>query len=110
MRIPERPCAGWPARGQPVATRPGQGGWRTDTGGAPWARSTAGPMRRLRLEVGYAQMDAIEVWNGPWTPDDDPQCPHGTICWSRARGPAKGCRRSETATPTAPQVIGLPHN
>jgi predicted metal-dependent phosphoesterase TrpH len=63
-------------------------------------------------KFGYAGMDAIEVWNGPWTPDDEAavQMWNGMLVQA-ARGrerwlPAMG----DSDAHSVPQVIGLPHN
>jgi hypothetical protein len=51
-------------------------------------------------KFGYERLDAVEVWNGPWTPDDDAPSRPGTTCSSPTRAPATGCRPSATATRT----------
>lgn len=58
---------------------------------------------------GYAGLDAVEVWNGPWTPDDDAVL----AAWDnllvstggRTWLPAVGASDAHSD----PQVIGLPH-
>ena len=60
---------------------------------------------------GYDQVDAIEVWNGPWTPDDELALGLWDVLLAeRARGgrwiPAIGNSDAHGEA----QVIGLPHN
>jgi predicted metal-dependent phosphoesterase TrpH len=62
-------------------------------------------------KFGYAGMDAVEVWNGPWTPDDEVavQMWNGMLVESARTGqwlPAMG----DSDAHSDPQVIGLPHN
>jgi len=63
-------------------------------------------------KFGYDGMDAVEVWNGPWTADDEVavQMWNGMLV-EAARGakrwiPAMG----DSDAHSVPQVIGLPHN
>jgi hypothetical protein len=62
-------------------------------------------------KFGYAGMDAVEVWNGPWTADDEVavQMWNGLLVESARTGrwlPAMG----DSDAHSEPQVIGLPHN
>jgi hypothetical protein len=62
-------------------------------------------------KFGYTEMDAIEVWNGPWTPDDDATVSTwDNLLVAGARTgdwiPAVG----DSDAHSEPQVIGLPHN
>jgi hypothetical protein len=57
-------------------------------------------------KFGYAGMDAIEVWNGPWTPDDEAVLANWdnlivSGSWIPAVGDSDGHSESD--------VIGLPH-
>ena len=67
-----------------------------------------------RWKFGYDEADAVEVWNGPWTADDESavdtwdamlvQATHGggSSRWLPAMG--------NSDAHSVPQVIGLPHN
>jgi hypothetical protein len=63
-------------------------------------------------KFGYAQADAVEVWNGPWTGDDDSAVDtwDGMLVESVRTGgrwlPAMG----DSDAHSEPQVVGLPHN
>jgi hypothetical protein len=67
-----------------------------------------------RWKFGYDEADAVEVWNGPWTADDESavdtwdamlvQATHGG--GNRRWLPAMG----NSDAHSVPQVIGLPHN
>lgn len=62
-------------------------------------------------KFGYSGMDAVEVWNGPWTPDDEVavQMWDGMLVQSARTGrwlPAMG----DSDAHSVPQVIGLPQN
>jgi hypothetical protein len=62
-------------------------------------------------KFGYAGMDAVEVWNGPWTADDDAVIAgwDNLLVASGRSGnwiPAVG----DSDAHSEPQVIGLPHN
>jgi hypothetical protein len=62
-------------------------------------------------KFGYDGMDAVEVWNGPWTADDEVavQMWNGMLVESARTGqwlPAMG----DSDAHSEPQVIGLPHN
>jgi hypothetical protein len=61
-----------------------------------------------RWKFGYAEVDAIEVWNGPWTPDDEAslQMWDGLLTERRRWIPAVGDSDSHKEG----QVIGLPQN
>ena len=68
-----------------------------------------GPCLGCRWKFGYAvHVDAIEVWNGPWTPDDEAslQLWDGLPVERRRWIPAVGDSDSHTEG----QVIGLPQN
>jgi hypothetical protein len=60
---------------------------------------------------GYAGLDAVEVWNGPWTADDEAVVANwDSLLVAGARSghwlPAVG----DSDAHSEPQVIGLPHN
>jgi predicted metal-dependent phosphoesterase TrpH len=62
-------------------------------------------------KFGYAGIDAVEVWNGPWTADDEAVVANwdGLLAASARTGkwlPAVG----DSDAHSEPQVIGLPHN
>jgi hypothetical protein len=62
-------------------------------------------------KFGYTGMDAIEVWNGPWTADDEAVVTNwDSLLVAGARTgrwtPAVG----DSDAHSEPQVIGLPHN
>jgi hypothetical protein len=63
-------------------------------------------------KFGYAGMDAVEVWNGPWTADDEVavQMWNGMLAEAVSSGgrwlPAMG----DSDAHSVPQVIGLPQN
>jgi predicted metal-dependent phosphoesterase TrpH len=63
-------------------------------------------------KFGYAKVDAVEVWNGPWTADDEiaVQMWDGMLVQAAHNGgqwlPAMG----DSDAHSEPQVIGLPHN
>jgi hypothetical protein len=59
-------------------------------------------------KFGYAHVDAIEVWNGPWTPDDEAslQLWDGLLVEQRRWIPAVGDSDSHKEG----QAIGLPQN
>jgi hypothetical protein len=62
-------------------------------------------------KFGYAGLDAIEVWNGPWTLDDEAVVANwdGLLVAGARSGnwiPAVG----DSDAHNVPQVIGLPHN
>lgn len=61
-----------------------------------------------RWKFGYRQVDAIEVWNGPWTPDDETalQMWDGLLAERRRWIPAVGGSDSHEES----QAIGLPQN
>ena len=73
----------------------------------PYAPFVAGSWR-----FGYDDADAVEVWNGPWTPDDECAVAtwdsmlissvHGRQRWLPAMG--------NSDAHAEPQLIGLPHN
>jgi predicted metal-dependent phosphoesterase TrpH len=54
----------------------------------------------------YAGMDAIEVWNGPWTADDEAVIANWDSQIVKNYLPAVG----DSDAHSEPQVIGLPHN
>jgi hypothetical protein len=64
-------------------------------------------------KFGYDQADAVEVWNGPWTADDE----SAVDTWdAMLASPANGGNRrwlpamGNSDAHSVPQVIGLPHN
>lgn len=74
------------------------------------------PYVACQWKFGYEQADAVEVWNGPWTYDDE----SAVDTWDSQlavalRGSGNGDRSWRPAmgnsdAHSAPQVIGLPHN
>ncbi|HZD71694.1 MAG TPA: CehA/McbA family metallohydrolase [Actinomycetes bacterium] len=69
------------------------------------------PCLACAWKFGYEGMDAIEVWNGPWTLDDEVavQLWNGMLVQAAHGGrwlPAMG----NSDAHSEPQVIGLPHN
>jgi len=68
------------------------------------------PFVGCRWKFGYAGFDAVEVWNGPWTPDDEIALAHWDALLVEHRGrngawlPAIGSSDSHREG----QVIGLP--
>ncbi|MDN3358882.1 CehA/McbA family metallohydrolase [Actinomadura sp. DC4] len=66
------------------------------------------PFAGGRWKFGYDEVDAIEVWNGPWTPDDETalQMWDGLLAEGRRWIPAVGDSDSHREG----QVIGLPQN
>jgi hypothetical protein len=62
-------------------------------------------------KFGYADMDAVEVWNGPWTLDDEVavQLWNGMLVQAAHGGPWLPAMGDSDAH-SEPQVIGLPHN
>lgn len=81
-------------------------------GGIAVAAHPFTPCLACNWKFGYAGLDAVEVWNGPWTPDDElavamwdgmlVQSAHGRAAWLPATG--------NSDAHSEPQVIGLPHN
>ncbi|MDX3855192.1 CehA/McbA family metallohydrolase [Streptomyces sp. AK02-01A] len=69
------------------------------------------PYIASQWKFGYAEADAVEVWNGPWTYDDE----SAVDTWDALLGEAM--RRGDGWQPaignsdahSEPQVIGLPH-
>jgi hypothetical protein len=65
-----------------------------------------------RWKFGYDESDAVEVWNGPWTTDDE----SAVDTWdSMLVDSVRGNRRwlpamGNSDAHSEPQVIGLPHN
>jgi hypothetical protein len=69
------------------------------------------PCLACAWKFGYEGMDAVEVWNGPWTLDDElaVQLWNGMLVQAGRGGrwlPAMG----NSDAHNEPQVIGLPHN
>ncbi|MGA5818002.1 CehA/McbA family metallohydrolase [Kitasatospora sp. NPDC094028] len=70
------------------------------------------PYVACQWKFGYEQADAVEVWNGPWTYDDesavDTWDSRLAVALRHGRGwtPAMG----NSDAHSAPQVIGSPHN
>ncbi len=70
------------------------------------------PYVACRWKFGYEQADAVEVWTGPWTVDDE----SSVNTWDSML--ADSARKKDRWLPamgnsdahSAPQVIGLPHN
>src|SRR6266542_3819165 len=69
------------------------------------------PCLACAWKFGYAGMDAVEVWNGPWTLDDEVavQLWNGMLVEAAHGGPWLPAMGNSDAH-TQPQVIGLPHN
>jgi hypothetical protein len=69
------------------------------------------PCLACAWKFGYAGMDAIEVWNGPWTLDDEValQLWNGMLVESARGGPWLPAVGNSDAHAEA-DVIGLPHN
>ncbi|MFF3075205.1 CehA/McbA family metallohydrolase [Kitasatospora sp. NPDC057936] len=70
------------------------------------------PYVACQWKFGYEQADAVEVWNGPWTYDDE----SAVDTWDARLAVALRDGRSwlpamgNSDAHSAPQVIGLPHN
>lgn len=67
------------------------------------------PLTSIRWDFGtdWAQMDAVEVWNGPWTGDDQTTVKHWHALLVAGRYvPAVGNSDSHNES----QTVGLPHN
>ncbi|MGW2254669.1 CehA/McbA family metallohydrolase [Kitasatospora sp. NPDC001660] len=70
------------------------------------------PYVACQWKFGYEQADAVEVWNGPWTDDDE----SAVDTWDAQLAVALRDGRSwlpamgNSDAHSAPQVIGLPHN
>lgn len=70
------------------------------------------PYVACRWKFGYDEADAVEVWNGPWTSDDE----SAVDTWdSMLVESVRGRRRwlpamGNSDAHSEPQVIGLPHN
>ncbi|AUG76483.1 phosphoesterase [Kitasatospora sp. MMS16-BH015] len=70
------------------------------------------PYVACQWKFGYEQADAVEVWNGPWTYDDESAVDtwDGRLAVALREGrrwlPAMG----NSDAHSAPQVIGFPHN
>jgi len=69
------------------------------------------PCLACAWKFGYAGMDAVEVWNGPWTLDDEVavQLWNGMLVEAAHGGPWLPAMGNSDAH-SEPQVIGLPHN
>ena len=59
-------------------------------GGLAVAAHPCHPLPGCTWRFGYRGVDAVEVWNGPWTPDDEAALAAGTGCWPPAALPAVG--------------------
>lgn len=70
------------------------------------------PYVACRWKFGYAEADAVEIWNGPWTADDESAVEtwDSMLAVNSGHGdhwlPAMG----NSDAHSEPQVIGLPHN
>jgi hypothetical protein len=70
------------------------------------------PFVACRWKFGYDEADAVEVWNGPWTADDE----SAVDTWDSMLVDAVRARRrwlpamGNSDAHSVPQVIGLPHN
>ena len=60
------------------------------------------PFPGCAWRFGYEGVDAVEVWNGPWTPDDEAALAAWDRLLAARAAPAASCRRWPAATPTAP--------
>ncbi|MGW2459204.1 CehA/McbA family metallohydrolase [Streptomyces sp. NPDC001761] len=109
-----------------IGTEPGTFvDWRYRAGDGHWARFAREIRRAGGLVVpahpyagcvgcawkfGFAHADAVEVWNGPWTPDDEP----ALAAWDAALvASARGGRAwlpamGNSDAHRAPDVVGLP--
>ncbi|MEU7905101.1 CehA/McbA family metallohydrolase [Actinoplanes sp. NPDC049118] len=79
-------------------------------GGLAVAAHPLAPCVGCGWKFGFAGLDAVEVWNGPWTLDDEAV----VACWDNLL--VAGARTGEWIPAVAssdahsePQVIGLPH-
>jgi hypothetical protein len=62
-------------------------------------------------KFGYAGMDAVEVWNGPWTLDDEAVIANwDNLLVAGARGGSWLPAVADSDAHSEPQVVGLPHN
>lgn len=82
-----------------------------DVGGLAVAAHPSATCVGCGWKFGFAGLDAVEVWNGPWTVDDDAVVSawDNLLVASGRSGnwiPAVG----DSDAHSAPQVIGLPHN
>ena len=76
-------------------------------GGLVVAAHPFAPCLGCAFEFRYDEVDAIEVWNGPWTPDDEKTVQTWDAMLRQGRWiPAVG----NSDAHSEPQVVGLPHN
>jgi predicted metal-dependent phosphoesterase TrpH len=80
-------------------------------GGLAVAAHPLAPCVACGWKFGFAGLDAVEVWNGPWTADDEAVIANwDNLLVAGARSgywiPAVG----DSDAHSEPQVIGLPHN
>ncbi len=70
------------------------------------------PFVACRWKFGYAEADAIEVWNGPWTDDDEiaVQTWDNLLVASTRNGEPWVPAMGNSDAHRAGQVVGLPHN
>ena len=67
------------------------------------------PFPGCAWRFGYEGVDAVEVWNGPWTPDDEAALAAWDRLLAARAAPAASCRRWPAATPTRPTGRPPPH-
>lgn len=64
-----------------------------------------------RWKFGYDEADAVEVWNGPWTTDDESAVDTwDSMLVESVRGKRPWLPAMGSDAHSEPQVIGLPHN
>lgn len=71
------------------------------------------PYVGCRWKFGYEQADAVEVWNGPWTADDESAVDTWDamlVRYARGRDDSWVPAMGNSDAHSAPQLIGLPHN
>src|SRR5262249_34056367 len=70
------------------------------------------PFVACRWKFGYDQADAVEVWNGPWTADDESAVDtwDSMLVDAARRGTSWLPAMGNSDAHSAPQVIGLPQN
>jgi hypothetical protein len=77
------------------------------TGGLAVAAHPLAPCVACGWKFGYAGLDAVEVWNGPWTLDDEAV----VAGWDNLLVAGKWIPAvGDSDAHSEPQVIGLPHN
>ena len=80
-------------------------------GGLAVAAHPLAPCIGCGRKFGFAGLDAVEVWNGPWTLDDEAVVANrGNLLVAGARTGAWIPAVGDSDAHSEPQVIGLPHN